>query len=360
MLCIASFIVLLFTSAISAKHRKLLKKAWECTTKRVTRKPCDSSFGEEVRNSILAPLAIRAPRLVKPVSGAITVFAWVTVISFIISLYLIFISILNLVAFGSCNRTNPDACSFSSAGCTIGNQQPTFLESIGNLDFGEAFINEFNTVREGFQALPNRFRHWEEADYLPLYASFKNGFNDDNPLAIEVIDPGCHFCADLFEKISDTGFYNYYNVTFIAYSIQTPDGPQFKHSELLTKYLVALQVMDANEVSTPGVNPRAWQLLGSIFPNQTFLNFDLTTTDDVTTWLYNELANTLGMSESEINQVVELTESEIVANAIASNRDLVDNNIRTITIPSVIFDNRLHLGVVSEENLLRAIERRSN
>ena len=92
MLCIAAFFVLLVLSAVSAKHRKMLGRAWGCFSRKVTFRPCDTTFREDVENSLLAPLALRSPRLVKPASVAIEVSAWVMVISMVVSLYIVVVS----------------------------------------------------------------------------------------------------------------------------------------------------------------------------------------------------------------------------------------------------------------------------
>lgn len=60
MLCVASFLVLLLLSAVSARFRPLAKKAWSCTSRRLTLRPCDTTFRDEVKNTLLAPLALRA------------------------------------------------------------------------------------------------------------------------------------------------------------------------------------------------------------------------------------------------------------------------------------------------------------
>ena len=52
MFCIAAFIILALISIFSARYRKLAKKAWSCTLRRVTLRPCDTSFKEETKNKL--------------------------------------------------------------------------------------------------------------------------------------------------------------------------------------------------------------------------------------------------------------------------------------------------------------------
>ena len=99
MVCIIAFLVVLVLSAVSAKYRRLLGTAWGCAWRRVTLRPCDTTFREDVKNSMLAPLAVRAPRLVRPASIAIEVIAALMVVSLVVSLYLLGRSGLNLQVF---------------------------------------------------------------------------------------------------------------------------------------------------------------------------------------------------------------------------------------------------------------------
>lgn len=127
MLCIAAFVVLLVLAAVSAKYRRLLRRAWGCVTRKMTFRPCDTTFRQDVKDSLLAPLALRSPRLVAPASVLIEVIAWIMVISLVVSVYIVFRSGVNLVVYGTCNKADPAACSLSSTqGCAIGSNHPTF------------------------------------------------------------------------------------------------------------------------------------------------------------------------------------------------------------------------------------------
>ena len=134
MVCIVAFVVVLVLSAVSAKYRRLLGRAWGCFARRVTLRPCDTSFRDDVKSSLLAPLAVRAPALVKPASIAIEVVAWVMVLSLIVSLYLLGRSGLNLFVYGTCDKQDTQACSLAAQACSIEGQGPGFWASIGSGD----------------------------------------------------------------------------------------------------------------------------------------------------------------------------------------------------------------------------------
>ena len=87
MFCVVAFFVLLVLGAVSTRHRGLFKKTWECMTLRARRRPCDTTFREDLRNSLLAPIAMRTPRLVKPADIAITVGSWVIVLTAVVSIF---------------------------------------------------------------------------------------------------------------------------------------------------------------------------------------------------------------------------------------------------------------------------------
>ncbi|MCL1801635.1 MAG: hypothetical protein FWG25_09805, partial [Promicromonosporaceae bacterium] len=227
MVCIAAFLVLLVLGAVSAKYRVLLKKAWYCVTRRVTFRPCDTTFGEDLKNSILAPLALRAPRWVKPASIAISVFAWVMVISTVVSLYVLARSGLNLAVYGTCNKHHAEACTLAAASCSIGVEHPTFTQSIRQGDIIGAFVNEFTEVADTISTIPSRFRDWQPEEFLPPFASFKGGYVPGQQVILEVIDPGCGICAELYKNIVESGLDATSNMAYLVYPIMEIDRPHF-------------------------------------------------------------------------------------------------------------------------------------
>ena len=71
MFCIAAFLVLLVLGAFSARYRGYLRRAWGCTLRRVTFRPCDTSFSQDIKDHLLAPVAAWRPGLVHPAAIAI-------------------------------------------------------------------------------------------------------------------------------------------------------------------------------------------------------------------------------------------------------------------------------------------------
>jgi len=359
MICIASFIVLLILGAISAKYRVLLKKAWYCVTRRVTFRPCDTTFGDDVKTMLLAPLALRAPRWVKPAAFGIEVFAWLMVISTVVSLYVLARSGLNLAVYGTCNKQNAEACSLASASCSIGVEHPSFTQSIRRGDIVGAFRNEFTSLADTFQTIPSRFRDWEPTNYLQDFASFKNGYNPNLPTALEIIDPGCVICAELYQNIVASGLDQSVNLSYLPFPILEEDGsPHFPNSVMISNLLTAIRIHEYEQNNGPAPDPTDWKLLSRIFTgmrpnvelsNQSWLN-TLASPEAAEQQLRDWLAE-FGYSPAEIDQVFELSHSQQVADIIEQGRYTVREEIRTVTIPTLLTPGTMHRGLVSVERL---------
>jgi len=357
MVCIAAFLVLLVLSAISAKYRVLLKKAWYCVTRRVTFRPCDTTFGEDIKTSLLTPLALRAPSWVKPAAAAITVFAWLMVISTVVSLYVLIRSGLNLAVYGTCNKQNSEACSLASASCSIGVEHPTFTQSLFRGQVLTAFRNEFTEMADTISTIPSRFRDWQPENYVAPYASYKNGYNPALPTALDVIDPGCVVCAELFRNVTESGLGDTVNFTYLPYPILNEDGtPKFPHSITIANLLTAIRISEYD--GGPAANPTDWRLIEKIFvgkragtdiTNQAWLN-QFASADmadaELRTWLAE-----FGYSPQQIDEVFALSHSEQVADIVAQGRVVVRDEIRTVTIPTLIVEGRMFRGLATIDQL---------
>jgi hypothetical protein len=366
MFCIAAFIVLLFMGAVSARYRGYLKKAWTCTFRRVTFRPCDTTFKQDVKDHLLAPIAVRSPGLVRPASIALEVIAVLIILTTIWSGYTVVKSGLNLYVYGTCNKSDSASCSLGAEACSIPDETPGFVDSLVALDVVGAFGNEFASLGETLSALPARFQDWQAADYLPANASYLNTYDSAKESALEVIDPGCTFCRQLFANIREAGFDDEYNLSYIAYPIAGTDGYKFPNSLLVTQYLEALKLdptglsAAALEASTGDASTEAtpvdWQLLERIYTGENDKGVSwqsrINSMDnaDVVELLHGWLTE-FGLSSEQIETVTTSAASEEVAEIIASNKKLVEVDIHTVKIPTIIFDGRRHDGVVSVDGL---------
>ena len=351
MFCIAAFIVLVVMAAFSARYRRYVGKAWNCTWRRVTFRPCDTTFKQDIKDHLLAPLAVRRPGLVKPASIGLEILAVLVILTTIWSGYTVIKSAVNLYVYGTCNKQDSASCTLGAEACSIPDETPGFMESLGAFDVLGAFGNEFGSLGETFAAIPARLQTWNAEDYLPANASY---LTEDaaNPVAVEVIDPGCTFCKALFQNIEESGFESSYNLTYIAYPIAGTEGYKFPNSLLVTQYLEALRLHPLDGAETPV----DWQVLERIFTEkaesglpwqETINSMDA---DEATATLVDWL-DEFGLSADQIDVIVTEAGSDAVAEVIASNKTLVEEKIATVKIPTIIFDGRRHDGLVSVDGL---------
>jgi len=349
--CIAAFIVLVVMAAFSARYRRYVGKAWNCVWRRVTFRPCDTTFKQDVKDHILAPIAARRPSLVKPASITLEVLAVLVILTTIWSGYTVVKSAVNLYVYGTCNKQDSASCTLGAEACSIPDETPGFMESLGAFDVIGAFGNEFASLGETFAAIPARFQTWTAEDYLPANASY---LTEDaaNPTAVEVIDPGCTFCRALFQNIEESGFESTHNLTYIAYPIKGTDGYKFPNSMLVTQYLEALRLHPLEGSATPV----DWEVLKRIFTEKaetglpwqdTINSMDAAeATATLTGWLTE-----FGLSADQIDVVTTEAGSDTVADIIAANKVIVEDKVDTIKIPTIIFDGRRHDGLVSVDGL---------
>lgn len=355
MFCIAAFIVLLAMSAVSARYRRYLGKAWNCTIRRVTFRACDTTFKQDVKDRMLAPIAVRTPSLVRPASIALEILAVLVILLTVWSGYTVVKSGLNLYVYGTCNKENSASCSLGAEACSIDAITPTFLESLADFDVIGAFGNEFSSLGETISSIPSRMQNWDATDYLPANETYLAAYDADKPTAVEVIDPGCTFCRELFNNIREAGFDETHNLAYIAYPIAGTDGYKFPNSLLVTQYLEALRLHPATDPTDPTMTVD-WQILERIYAGETdngvpFQSRINGLDNAATTELLDSWLDEFGLTAEEIQTVKDEAGSDRVADIIAGNKELVEEDIHTVKVPSIIFDGRRHDGVVSVDKL---------
>lgn len=356
MVCIVAFVFVLIGSAVSAKYRRLLGRAWGCVWRRVTFRACDTTFRQDVKSSLLAPLAVRHPRLVKPASIAIEVAAWAMVLTMVVSLYLLGRSGLNLYVYGTCDKQNAQACSLAAEMCSIDGGTPGFWDSTLRGDVLGAFGNEFASLGETIAAVPSRMRAWDAADYAAPDATYLGGFRDGLPTAVEIIDPGCRFCAQLMANIHESGFADEHNLTYLVYPIEGADGPRFANSPLVARYLTAVRAFEAARGPATSAETADWYVLDQLFTGdrpdgirwQTWMND--ASPDEAETQLLMWL-DEAGLSAADIDTIRTSTRSDAVTAELDRIRDVVENEVRTLAIPSMIAGGGLRSGLVDVETL---------
>jgi len=345
MVCIAAFIILLLIGFfvlilsiwfpnIGKRYLKVFKKAWGCVGKRLTLQKCETSFKDDIKNSVLKKVVIKKPKLVKPLSLGIEVLAVIIVFITIFSLVEAAKGGLALYAFGTCNVSNPNACIVGNT-----NVCPT----------GEsARLNWFEEWGVIFQGIPERRKTWDANDYINENAIFYREFDSDKKTVLNIFDPLCHGCMLSFNNQLDSGFFDRYNVAIIPFSLrgETKDH-RYNNSYLIGKFILAIHEVPLDTEISP-----AWQVVAKLFTEEykasiswqtAFANEEISAVyvyEVIEGWLRE-----IGYDEEQVLQIVKLTFSEEIQNQMALNEKLVTDEINIRGVPTTIYNGRRHTGV---------------
>lgn len=341
---------------ISARYRRMLGKAWGCVARRITFRPCDTNFKQEVKDHMLAPLAIRNPRLVKPASIVLEVVAVLIVVTTILSLYFVLRAGLNLWVYNTCDKADAQSCSLGAQACSIEQSTPSFWESVSEGNVVAAFGNEFASLGETISLIPSRLTTWNATDFLPANVTYAKPYDAAKPTAVEVVDPGCLYCKKLFQNTEESGLTDRYNVAYIAFPIPAGEGSyKFANSLLTTSYLEAVRMTPLSGAETPA----DWQLLSRIYTTSNSVGVSMqdvlngASAEQATEILHGWLTD-IGYSSDQVATITSLAASPQVSDVIAANSHMVKSDMSTVKVPTIIFDGTRHDGLVSVDDLKAA------
>jgi hypothetical protein len=356
MFCIAAFIIFGILGVFSARYRSLAKKAWSCVWKKITFRPCDISVQEEMKSRLIGKFVLTRPRLARFIDRFAGVFSWAFVILSVWSLFVVVNSGLNLYVYDTCNPDNPESCSLSGGSCGINSGKPNFWLSLKHGQILTWAKDEVITFGETVSRIPNRFKTWSPVEYVSEINTYYKPFEKNKPVALEIIDPSCKFCAKLFSNIKVSGFENKYNLTYLVYPItdtNQPNGYRFPHSKLIASYLEAVKLIPLKKTGVTA----DWQILEKIFTEKDTDNvlfqikFNTVYSEQEAKSVIVKWLKELGYSDAEIEKITILASSEEVKNIIKKQKDIVENEIKTIKIPTIMFDGRRYDRAVGPEKL---------
>ncbi len=356
MFCIVAFIIFGILGILSASYRTLAKKAWGCVLRRLTFKPCDMSVREEIKSRLMGKFILTRPLLAKFIDRWADAFAWAFVILSVWSLVVVLNSGLNLFVYDTCNPNNPESCSLAGAGCGITSGKPGFWLSLKEGQVIAWAKDGVFTFGETVSRIPNRMKTWNAEDFVGSSNTYYKPFDQNKPTALEIIDPSCKFCAKLFGNIKETGFADRYNLTYLVYPIpdsKQPNGYRFSHSLLIANYLESMKRYPLSNAVTPA----DWQILEKIFIGNDIDNvayqikFNTVYTaeeaeDKLLAWLAE-----IGYSEVQLNEIRQASRSEEVKTSLARQKFIVEDQIQTVKIPTIMFDGRRYDRAVEPEKL---------
>ncbi len=358
MFCIAAFVVLFVCGIFSAAYRKLARKAWHCVVRRLTFRPCDINFSEEMKGKLLGKIILIHPRLARFLDRWIDVFAWMFAILSIWSLVAVFLAGLNLLIYDTCDPQHSENCSLSGEACSISSYTPGLWELTRQGHPLQWFATEADTLGTTVSLIPARFKTWKPEEYVSADNTTYQPVDPAKPWALEIVDPGCSACAKLFANIKTSGFENRYNLTYMAFPI--PDatswsGYKFMNSYLLATYLEAMkQVTPAHPT---GDIPPDWRLLERIYTGvdsegvKWQQRFDLKFDPDEARRVLGEFCRDFGYSDEQREQIAQLAMSKEIADKIQTHKFVVEKQIRTVKIPTIIFHGRRYDRVVAPDQL---------
>jgi hypothetical protein len=251
----------------SAANRKLARKAWHCVLRRITFRPCDINFSEEMKGKLLGKII-----LVHPTAGAIS-----GTLDRRLCLDIRHSECLEPGRRGAGRAESSDLRHLRSA--AFGE---LFAERRGLLDFElcagilgihsrgppavQWVVNSADTLGDTVRQIPARFSTWKPQDYISADNTTYLKYDPAKPWALEIVDPGCPACASLFANIKTAGFENRYNLTYIIFPI--PDATNWSGYKFMNSYLIATYLEAMKQVApahpTSNVAPD-WRLLERIY-----------------------------------------------------------------------------------------------
>jgi hypothetical protein len=357
MFCIAAFIVFAILAIFSASFRPLAAKAWHCVLRRVTFRPCDISFGQEMKGKLVGKLVFTHPRLARFLNRWIDWISFAFVILSIWSLLYVANAGLNLWVYDTCDPRSAESCSLSGEACSIDQASLGLFQAVDENRIGEWAAGPFVRFAETISRIPDRLKTWEAKEYLGPIATYYRPLDESKPYALEVIDPGCKFCKKLTGNMKEAGAMEAVNVSYLLYPIKKSGtgGYKFPHSPLMASYVEATKRVPLTQGDTFVAGD--WQLLGKIFAEpegndvdlQTKFNIGMTKTDAER--MLKTLLQEIGYSASEIERIAALAVSAEVQESLDAQRVIVEERIRTIKIPTLLFGGRRFDRVISPEKL---------
>jgi hypothetical protein len=212
------------------------------------------------------------------------------------------------------------------------------------------------TFGETVSRIPNRLKTWNPEEFVSDSSTYYKLFDQNKPTALEIIDPSCKFCAKLFGNIKETGFADRYNLTYLVYPIpdtKHEDGYRFPHSRLIATYLEAVKKYPLKDSEIPA----DWQILEKIFSgidddNVAYqIKFNTVYTAQEAENRLLEWLIEMGYSETQLKEIQQVSRSEDVQSSLARQKSIVEEQIQTIKIPTIMFDGRRYDRAVEPEKL---------
>ncbi len=337
MVCIAAFIILciisvfvailnIFRRDIGRRYWKTFKKAWGCVWKKVRLQKCETNFKEDVKNSILRKVVIKRPKLVKPLSITIEVVSVLIVFVTIWSLVEAAKAGLSLWTLGTCNVTSPSSCALGAEACST----------------EEKDLNWFEEWGEIFGAIPDKLKSWNVDEYTVEPKVFVGKFKEGNPLALDIVDPGCSACMNSYRNQLESGFFDENNTILMVYPIPLEDGYKFANSGIIARYFYATALVEPE---------MAVKIMHRIFTerNENKVNYQSVFNNELSVEqserMLKDWLKEFGLETEKYEKVKSFVNSEEVDKILAEVSDIVENKVHVKGIPTMLYNGGKHYGL---------------
>jgi hypothetical protein len=314
-----------------------------------------------MKGKLVGKLVFTHPRLARFLNKWIDWLSFAFVALSIWSLLYVANAGLNLWVYDTCDPRSAESCSLSGEACSIDQASLGFFQAVDDNRLGEWAVGPFVRFGETISRIPDRLKTWEAKDYLGPTATFYRPLDESKPYALEVIDPGCKFCKKLTKNMKDVGAMEKVNVSYLLYPIQKSGtgGYKFPHSLLMASYIEATKRVPLTQGDTT-IAPD-WQLLEKIFAEpegnevdlQMKFNIGMTKADAERT--LKMLLQEIGYGQSEIERIAAMAASSEVQESLAAQRLIVEVRIRTIKIPTLLFQGRRYDRVIDTKKVRRLL-----
>ena len=398
------FLILFPILGFFPEYRVYFKRSWECVFKKITLKPCDINLGEELKNKFIGSIFKLSPKFASFLDKTFTFWAFLFVIINIWSLGYVGIAGLNLWVHDTCTPDNASACSLSSDTCSIPSTNLSFDEALKAGKLGNWISQPFVDFGETFVRIPDRLKNWNADDYLPEKPTFYHFDKNNKTAVemIDPSCQFCQKLFKSTKESKFYEKHNLTYIVYPIPDKNKPNGYRFDHSYLIATYLESLKDLENTTQSTPNnsqnsqnstnltpnstpnstqdslqnstnssVNieqkteqnkagnsqenkeknnqvPLDWQFLEIIFAGRFEDKYDYQYLFNVA--LQNKpveaeqeiikILGQMGLSPEQIKTVQENTKSENVKKRLEKNKDIVENQVKTVKIPTIIFGGR--------------------
>lgn len=358
MFCIFAFVVFLILGIFSARYRGLAKKSWKCVGTKLTFRTCDISLKEEIRSQFIGSFIVKYPRFARFMDRWAETIAFIFVALSIWSLLVVINSGINYYVYDTCSPSDPESCTLSSGACGIGAYKPGFIDSLMAGEVIDWAKTETVDYFAKFKLIPDRMKTWKAEEYVAKTASYYYKYDAKKPTALEMIDPGCIYCGKMFVATKNVDFAKKYNFTYLIYPIPKNDARtefKFKNSYLFARYVEASKKFSKDD----GSIPLDWKLLERIYTgkdekgNEYQKLFNEKYSSDEAEQKIKDFIIESGYSINTVSQISEYAKSDEVKASIEDQANIVKNRVRTVKIPTIIFNERRYDRVVDEKTLLK-------